>query len=113
MLHLAAHIRVASQHGTATSVNALKDSGWIKGNTRVRTSMSVTRVAPRVSTYVQTRWGHTFAHVDQATESSMSPIVRTLMNVLKKTTASIGAPTPLVVTHVWRKKKIPGLHLVC
>ena len=84
----------------------------MKGNTRVRTLMSVKTVSPRVSTYVQTPQAHSTVHVDQATESSMASIVKTLMNVLMPMAVSKCVPTPPVVIHARPKKRILPLHPV-
>ena len=84
----------------------------MKGNTRVRTLMSVKTVSPRVSTYVQTPQAHLTAHVDQATESSMFSIVRTLMNASMPPTASTHAPILLAATHAQLNKKVVDIRWV-
>ena len=81
-------------------------------NTSVTTKTNVTRASPCVIMYALTLWGRTCARVDQATESLMSPIVRTLMNVSIPTTACKHASTLLAVTHVQFKKIILAFHLV-
>ena len=75
-------------------------------STPVSTSMNVTRVSTRVSTYVLIPPAHLTAGVDQATESSTESIVRILTNVWKPTAARKPAPTLLVVTNVPLNKNI-------
>ena len=92
MSRQAVHIRVVSILKTYIGVNVLKDCTWTMIDTPVY--ILTTYVAsPDVSMYAQKLSGPMSAHVDQATESSMSSIVWTLMNVSRPTTARTRVPT--------------------